>query len=266
MHGFVLLFAAACAAFGQQPAVGASPHYARAYYTKWKPGKAAEGQTFLKDIPYKGALEWLKGDPAAVGQVTMSRVVPGGSEIGHDRLRLVITSAPPALAGGLAPGSPQFVQAAGMAPAEYSAKLRSLFETVRTEIWTNTYRHGSIRQGDFVAVTWTKVSSDKRSALLDYQQTWESGMRAGVVKRGVTRAQESWQIRFAAEDEPSITHVVVYPSSDAAYRSFGNMQEGFLAEFPGKDYHTFRKAFDAMRESSTGVRSILYRVDLAIWK
>lgn len=261
----ILLLAAASAAFSQQTA--GQQYYARAYYTKWKPGKAVEGQAFLKDIPYKASLEWLKQDPGAAGQITMSRVVPGGSDTGHDRLRLVITTTPPDLGGaGLTPGSPQFVQAVGMPPADYSAKLRSLFETVRYEIWTNTYHHGSIRQGDFVQVTWSKVTSNKRTALLDYQHTWESGMRAGVVKRGVTRAQESWQVRFAAEDEPSITHVVVYPSSDAAYRSFGNMQAGFLAEFPDKDYHTFRKAFDAMRESSTGVRSVLYRVDLAVWK
>jgi len=31
-------------------------YYARAHYTKWKPGMQAEGQTFLKDIPYKASL------------------------------------------------------------------------------------------------------------------------------------------------------------------------------------------------------------------
>lgn len=98
-------------------------HYARAYYTKWKPGMQNEGQAFLKDVPYKASLNWLKSEPSAVGQITMSRVLPGGSEISHDRLRLVVISAPPGLSGRGSPGSPQYVESLGMSHAAYTAKL-----------------------------------------------------------------------------------------------------------------------------------------------
>ena len=79
--------------------------YVKAFYIKWKPGKAQEGQRYVKDVVQKNALEWAKTDPQAIGQVTMTRVLPGGHEIPYDRLRLVFTSAPPDLGGNAGPGT-----------------------------------------------------------------------------------------------------------------------------------------------------------------
>lgn len=255
---------AATVALAQQPAP--QTYYARAIYTKWKPGKAAEGQAFIKDVPYKASLNWLKGDPGAAGQITMSRVLPAGNEISHDRVRLVITSTPPELSGGFQPGSPQFVEPTGMKQADYSAKLGSLFDNVRSEIWSSAYRHGSIQQGDYVRVTWSKVPAERRAARTDLARTWESAMRAEVVKSGVVRASEAWTVRFGAEDQPYAVGITAWPDSASAYKGFGNRQAAFLKAHPGKDYHTYRQASDAVDRDTVSVQSIVYRVDLVVWK
>ena len=111
-------------------AVLAQDAYTRAIYTKWKPGMRDQGQQFIKDVAYKASLNWVKSDPKALGQVTMSRVMPAGNEINYDRLRLIVTNAPPDLAG-----TPNNLDGIAMTPAEYSAKLASFMDTVRTEIW-----------------------------------------------------------------------------------------------------------------------------------
>lgn len=264
-------FTIACALAFSGPVLaqqGGAPqrYYARAYYTKWKPGMQAEGQAFLKDVPYKASLNWLKSEPSAVGQITMSRVLPGGSEISHDRLRLVVMSAPPDLSGRGSPGGAQHVESLGMSHAAYTAKLGSLMDNIRSEIWRSVYRHGSIQAGDYVRVLQFRVPGEMRPARLALLQNWESAMRAQIVKSGVTRAMESWTVWNGAEEDAYSVSLAVYPDSESAFKSFGGQQEVFLKAHPGKDYHTYREAYDAVGRAATSVSSVVYRVDLAAWK
>ncbi|MBM3727448.1 MAG: hypothetical protein FJW40_18750 [Acidobacteria bacterium] len=260
----VLIVAAAAAAAAQQQTP--EYHYARAYYTKWKPGMRAEGMAFIKGVPSQAARNWLEKQPGAVGQVTMSRVLPGGPEPGPDRLRLVIYSKPPNLDGSDAPGAPAFVEGTGMTPAEYSAKLGSYIENVRSEIWRSVYRHGSFQQGDYVRVTLLKVPSNHFQKAVEYRRTWASAMMAEVVGRGVIRGQETWSTRLPAEEQPSLMNITVYPNSDATYKGFGNQQDVFLKAHPGKDYYTYRQVADADGEAVVSTQATMYRVDLVIWK
>ncbi len=261
---FTIILLASLAAAAQET----QRHYARAYYTKWKPGMAAEGQAFLKDVAAKAARSWVQGDPSAIGQITMLRLLPGGSGVDHDRLRLTITNRPPDpdFVREISPGSPKFVEAAGMKPADYQAKIRTFFDTVRTEVWSNEIRYGSIKEGDYVRVAWIKVPSAKRTARADYYRAWENAVWAEAVKQGTVRAIERWTVLFAASEEPSSVSFGAFPDVASFYKGLGNRQEIFRKAHPGKDYHAYRQADDASGEGSSGTQTIIYRVDAAVWK
>lgn len=236
--------------------------YLRAIYTQWKPGMQQEGQRFITDVASKTAVNWLKADADAVGQVTMSRVLPGGNEIAYDRLRLVMTNKPPTLGGGGQPGS--YLEGTGLTPAEFTGKLNSFMTTVRTEIWQSIYRHGSIKQGDFVQVRMMDPPAGKTAAFLDYTKNYESAMRAQIVKDGPATGMEMWRLRLVPEEAAdNFVGLVVYPNSEAVYKSFGNREALFRKVHPGKDYHAYREAGDAVTHA---VRYVTYRVDLAAWK
>ena len=57
--------------------------------------------------------------------------------------------------------------------------------------------------------------------------------------------------------------LVVYPDSESVYKGLGSRQEVFHKAHPGKDYHAYRELADAVRG---GVQTVIYRVDLAVWK
>lgn len=259
----LLALCLASATFPQEP----QRHYARAYYTKWKPGMAAEGQAFLKGVPHKAALEWLKVDPSAVGEVRMTRLLPGGAEVGHDRLRLLITTTPPPLPfTGVSPGTSRFVEAAGMKPAEYAAKMGSLVESIRTEIWRSAYRHGSIREGQIVSIRRYILPEHKRPARRAVNRDWDNAMYAETVKSGGLRASEGWEVLFAAEDEPAFAYLAVYPDAESLYKGRGNFPELFAKAHPGKDINEYRRVAERVGEDGLVAESILYRVDAAVWK
>ena len=253
-----VLIAAAAAA--QQPP---QRFYARAIYTKWKPGMQAEGQTFLKGVPSKAALNWVKAESGAVGQLTMSRVLPGGGEIPYDRLRLVITSEPPDLGGARQPTG-AYLEGTGMQPADYAAKLRSMMDVVKTEIWESVFRLGSVKAGDYVVVALSKPPAGKTADKLRHLRDWESAMGAEIVKSGRTTGMDAWQVRFANGDYPyTFASLVVYPDSESVYKGLGSRQEVFHKAHPGKDYHAYRELADAVRG---GGQTVIYRVDMAVWK
>ena len=241
---------------------GAQDAYLRAIYTQWKPGMQQEGQRFISEVATKTAHNWAKADPNAIGQVTMSRVLPGGNEIAYDRLRLVITNKPPELAGGVQPGS--FLDGTGLTQAEYIGKLSSFMTTVRTEIWRSVYRHGSIKQGDFVQVRMMDPPAGKTTAFLDYTRNYESAMRAQIVKDGPPSGMEMWQLQLVPEEAPyNFVNLAVYPNSEAAFKGWGNREAAFHKAHPGKDYHSYR---EVSAEVTHAIRYVTYRVDHATWK
>lgn len=254
----IALFAAFSAG-AQQP----ERYYARAYYTKWKPGKQTEVQSFIKDVPLKAMQIMVKKEPEVVGQITMSRVLPGGNEINHDRLRIQVLSKPPDF--GAIPALTAAVESTGMSYADYSAKLRSFYDTVRTEIWQSIYRHGSIREGDYVRVSWHKYPAADASAGLNHLRTWSSGMSAELVKRGSLQATETWNLLHTA-DQPTRMSVIVYKDAASLYASPPNQQEVFFKAHPGKDYHAYRQSSSAVTRSRVNTQVIVYRVDTAVWK
>lgn len=230
--------------------------YVKAYYTKWKPGKAPEGQRYVKDVVQKNALEWAKTDPQAIGQVTMTRVLPGGNEIPYDRLRLVFTSAPPDLGGNAGPGTRN--------TPEINQMLGTLMDGVKTEIWQSVYRHGSLQQGDYVTVLMSTQPAGKLIAHREYLRNWEGPMRTQIVKDGPARGAEAWALRFAGTGYPyQYVELIAYPDSHAAFKPWGSRQEHFLKVHPGKDYYQYREEGTAAVKS---VQTVTYRVDLAAWK
>ena len=230
--------------------------YVKAFYIKWKPGKAQEGQRYVKDVVQKNALEWAKTDPQAIGQVTMTRVLPGGHEIPYDRLRLVFTSAPPDLGGNAGPGTRN--------TPEVTQMLGTLMDTVKTEIWQSVYRHGSIQQGDYVTVVMSTQPVGKLSAHRQYLRNWEGPMRAQIVKDGPVRDAEAWALRFVSAGYPyRFLELITYPDSDSAYKGWGSREEHFRKVHPGKDYYQYREEATAVTQP---VQSVTYRVDLVAWK
>lgn len=243
-----LLLFSSLAAVAQQQSKPRDRYYARAVYTKWNPGKRSEGLAFVNDVVQKAAKSWAEKHPGAVGQITMSRVLPGGSEISHDRLRLTIYSTPPDLGGADNPGAAPYVESTGMPQAEFVAKLGTLYETVRTEVWQSVIRHGSIRLGDYVRVSWYKVDSGYMAPRLAYLRTWIDPMYAELANRGYPRrAMESWQILFAREEEPSFTGVTAYPDSAALYAPIGFKR--LLVVFESSHTQVICKTPHSMEES-----------------
>ncbi len=216
-----------------------------------------------KDVPNKAALNWLKAEPSAAGQITMSRVLPGGGEIPYDRLRLVITTVPPDLGGARVPG-PAYLEGAGMSPADYTAKLRSMMDVVKTEVWESAFRVGSVKPGDYVTLILTKPPAGKTADNLRYLRDWQSAMYAEIVKNGPATGIDAWQLRFVTGDYPyTFVTLIANPDSDSAYKGLPSRLEIFNKAHPGKDYHAYRELADAVTH---GVQTVVYRVDLAVWK
>jgi hypothetical protein len=139
-------------------------------------------------------------------------------------------------------------------------------DNVVSEIWTSAYRHGSIRAGDYVRVTRYRIPSEMLPTRAGFHREWGSAMAAEVIRSGRRRAMEIWDVPFRSEDGVSSVNLMAYPDSEAVYGTLGSQQETFFKAHPGKDYHVYREASDAMNKAMTSVSSVLYRVDLAVWK
>lgn len=185
MKTLTLLMLCALSALAQNPPTV----YARAYYTKWKPGMREEGQRFIRDVAMKVPENMKAHDANFAGQVTMSRVHPSLAETGIDRLRLVITKTPPDLGAGATPS--QWLEGTGLTPAQYSAKLGSLMDAVKTQIGRSVYRHGSLHQEDFVSIRLVDAPPGKSTEYLKYVHDYEAAMRGEIVKQGARRVSKS---------------------------------------------------------------------------
>ena len=236
--------------------------YARALYTKWKPGMREEGQLFIKNVAMKVAANQAKADPAFLGQVTMSRVHPSAAETGIDRLRLVITSTPPNLGATGTPAA--WLDGTGLTPAQYSAKLASYMDSVKTEIWRSVFRYGSLQQGDFVTVSMADTPAGRTAEHLSYIRDYESAMRAQLVKDGAKKGLEGWRVLLAATAaDYDYVALTVNTDSDSVFKTFPSRSGLFQKVHPGKDYHAY---IEQSRAVSRTIKTMVFRVDSALWK
>ena len=127
-------------------------------------------------------------NPDQTGRLRLKRMFPSGNEIGHDYISLSFSKTPPNLDNSQAPAG--FLKGAGMAETEYLDKQASLRTTVKMEIWTDIYRHGSISEGDFVQVRYMDPPKGKAADYVEMTRQYESAMRAALVQKGATNSQQ----------------------------------------------------------------------------
>lgn len=195
--------------------------YVRAIYSKWKDGKTNEGERFLKDIADKGASAVMAINPDQTGRLRLKRMFPSGNEIGHDYIFLSFSKTPPNLDNSQAPTG--FLKGAGMAETEYLNKQASLRTTVKMEIWTDIYRHGSISEGDFVQVRYMDPPKGKAADYVEMTRQYESAMRAALVQKGVTNSQQLFRLWGTEEQAPyNFVNLVAYKNSADLFKTWGN--------------------------------------------
>ena len=256
---FVLALAA-LEAWGQapQPTV-----YVSAQYLKWMPGMAEEGRKFATEVSNKVAVARNNAGGTLIGQVRLYRVFPTGHEAGHDTLRLLFRSSPPDL--GATGGTPAAQLAGtGLTPAEYAKKLAAFAENVKVEIWTDVFRHGSMSEGDFVRVSYVDPPKDLTAEYATFEREQSSGMAEELIKKGTIKGWDVWRLSLTPNSAPyNFVSVVVNKDSSDLFKSFGKQTEAYSAAHPTGDYNRY---FIRYRELNNVVKTVVYRVDSAIWK
>jgi hypothetical protein len=249
----VSLIALTAAAQPPRPAT-----YASVSYSRWKPGKQEEGRRFMDEAARKMAAVNVAD---LTGRAVLDRVFPGGQEAGHDRVTILFRNRPPQL------GSPMpqaLQQALGMTAAEYNARLESLRDPVKQEIWTDVYRHGSFNAGDFVVFRYLDPTIGKAAEYLNHERDIENPMREELVKRGTRKSQQLWQLRLTPEQAPyNIVNVSASPNSETLFEPMWNRLELFQKVHPKGEYYRYRQESASL---STLVKMVVYRVVSADWR
>lgn len=236
--------------------------YVQAYYTKWNPGMAEEGRQFLSTVANKYATARTKADPAYLGQVRLYRVFPAGGEAGHDILRLVFRATPPDFAATSA--SAAYLASTGLTPDEYRRKINAINTTVKTEIWTSVFRHGTIHEGDFFRVSFADPPQADTAEYTAFQRDYSSGMSEEIVRRGVLQAWDQWRLLFTPNAAPyNFVSYTVHKDAASLYRSLPSQTEIFAAAHPKGSYNRY---IARSRELANTVKTVIYRVDSVIWK
>jgi hypothetical protein len=256
-RSIVTLVLASLPILAQQPAT-----YVAASYAKWKPGMAEEGRKFNTEVANKAVFARNKVDPSHLGQVRLYRVFPTGHEAGHDILRLVFRSAPPDFSVTATPAA--HLAGTGLTPAEFSSKLAAISETVKAEIWSSVFRHGSIGEGDFVRVSFQDPPKDLTAEHAEFQREYSSGMAEHLVKGGALKGWDAWRLLLAPNAAPyNAVSITVHKDSASLFKGLGKQTDAFYAAHPKGDYNRY---LTRSREVTNSVKTVVYRVDSAIWK
>ena len=236
--------------------------YVRAIYGKWKEGKSAEGERFTKEVADKGSVAAMALNPDQIGRLRLKRIFPSGNEIGHDYIFLSFSKTPPNLDNSQAPAG--FLKGAGMAETEYLAKQASLRTTVKMEIWTDIYRHGSISEGDFVQIRYMDPPKGKAGDYVEMTRQYESAMRAALVQKGVMNSQQLFRLWGTEEEAPyNFVNLVAYKNSADLFKTWGSRTQGFKEVFPNGSYSAYDEHY---RETSNVTKYVVYRVVSATWR
>ena len=236
--------------------------YVRAIYGKWKEGKSAEGERFTKEVADKGSVAAMALNPDQIGRLRLKRIFPSGNEIGHDHISLFFSKTPPNLDNSQAPAG--FLKGAGMTDTEYLAMQASLRTTVKMEIWTDIYRHGSISEGDFVQVRYMDPPKGKAGDYVEMTRQYESAMRAAMVQKGVMNGQQLFRLWGTEEEAPyNFVNLIAYKNSADVFKSWPSRTKSFSEVFPNGNYSTY---LDHSRETSNITKYVVYRVVSATWR
>jgi len=75
-----------------------------------------------------------------------------------------------------------------MSLAAYQTKLRSLMETVRTDVWSGEFRSGSLDSRRRLRTrTWSKLATEKRAFRTEHHRTWLNPMLIESASRPASR-------------------------------------------------------------------------------
>lgn len=234
--------------------------FARAYYLKTKPGKSADHREFSAKLAPKGAAAIINNG-RATAYASLRRVFPTGNEAGHDFLYFYVSNTPPDLD---APPNDVFDKAIGMTQAEGVAKRASMSDLVKAEIWTSVYKHGALQTGDFVRIDYLDPPQDKHPDFLAFQREYESKMRETLVKSGAVPGLHMWGLSLTPEAAPyNYISMAVRKDSASLFRPLGSQTKTFADTFPTGSYNTYIERYRTLR---TTARTVVYRVDAAIWK
>jgi hypothetical protein len=251
MSKLFLLVLSALAAQAQTPAV-----YATATYSNWKPGMAEKGRARHKEFVEKVAPARSE-NPNARGFLVLERVFPTSMEAGHDYIFVSFSRTPPTFSGQIAS---HVLKAFGQTSVQYRASLNEFRSAQKQEIWTDVYRHGSFTKGGMVRISYVDPPANKTLDFLDMTRTYESAIRAEIVKRGTYQAQQLFQLWSTAQEEPyNFVHLAACPDSSCFFKGLGNRIDLFRAAHPNDpNYSRYVERYNA---SSTIRKYAIYRIN-----
>ena len=233
--------------------------YVDARYNKLKPGMTPVFEEYQKLIFGKGEPAQLRSDPEHLGAAMLRRVFPTGEAKDHDTLFLSFSAKPPRWGSPL---SPEYLAAIGVTAAENTAKLNSYRTVVRSELWTDVYRHGALKKGDLVQIRFMKPPPGATESYLEVNAEYESEIRAQMVKQGVMNGQQLYRLWGATEQaHHTFVSLFAYPSSEALFKNWPSRIDLFRSAHSGKNYGRYLEKYN---HSSNMVDAIVYRVSDAV--
>lgn len=237
-----------------------TPTYARAFYTKTKPGqqKAADE---INTAAEKGARAVVENGKR-LGYVRLRRVHPSTAETGYDFVWIQYFSGPPDLD---AQSPPEFWQATGMSRDQFLSKRNDTSNLVKSEIWRQRASLGSIHTGDFIRATFVKPKRGMENELRERDTQVTKGALEQVMKAGAPLKGWSHQaIWFGGSGDPyALVRLSVYARSEDLFTRPAPQEEMFRKAHPGLSFQNYLEHGRALIET---FRTEIFKVEQAIWK
>ena len=97
-----------------------------------------------------------------------------------------------------------------------------------------------------------------------FRSEYSSGMAEHLVKGGALKGWDAWRLLLAPNAAPyNAVSITVHKDSASLFKPFGRQTDAFYAAHPKGDYNRY---LTRSREVTNSVKTVVYRVDSAIWK
>ena len=251
-------------AFAQQP-----PSYYRVNFIKAKPGTIADNEAFMQKNAAALAKAGIK--EGRFTNWSYTRVVtPTGTTVNHDLIGITAYDKWEQLEP--TSSTPDYVKAVYKAlgfatPADYGAKLATLRDVTRSEIWhravgTAATPENRPKVGEYVVLSYLKTMPGKTAEYLDIWKKYSLPLQEDRIKEGKLKSYSMWTVAGSGSgsqyDVVSLSRFAAFkdiPAGEGAGTAAGNAAADRI--HAGKDWRQMRREMQALR---TPVRSEIVQI------